>query len=339
MERTAENTRLSAPEKVLEGHYMDWPAIFGGGVVALAIGSVFTGFGAALGLSTISARPDEGSFSLMLILSALWVVVTLVASYMAGGYIAGRMRRRVDAASADEVTVRDGINGLVVWGLGIVVSVGILGSAVSTTVGAVGDVVSGAGSVAGTVVQATGTVVAEAAKGAITAVGPMVQADPSAGPMDFVNRTLLRPETIGTAPVDRAAMADDSAAILGNVLATGEISDADRAYLESVVVASSGTTPAEAATRVDTAVTAAQTARSDAEKAVADAKAEAEKLAASAEEAAIKAAEVARVSAILSAFLLAAAALVAAAASYIGAVRGGRHRDEGRVFGGFNYRG
>ena len=339
MERTEEVTLLSAPDKVLEGSYLDWAAIFGGGVVAVAIASVFTGFGAALGLSTISAKPGEGSFNLMLILSAIWVVVTLVASYMAGGYIAGRMRRRVDSVSADEVTARDGLNGLVVWGLGIIVSVFVLGTAVSTTVATVGAVASGAGAVAGTVVQATGTVVAEAAQGAINAAAPMVQDDAPAGSMDYLNRTLLRPNTVGTAPADPGSMAGDTAAILGNVLKTGEISDPERAYLVSAVVTSTGATPTEAATRVDAAIIATQTARSDAEKGLADAKAAADKLAADAEAVAIKAAEVARVSAILSAFLLASAAMVAAAAAYVGAVRGGRHRDEGRIFGGFAYRG
>ncbi|WP_309667405.1 hypothetical protein [Tabrizicola sp.] len=339
MERTEENTLLSAPDKVLEGSYLDWAAIFGGAVVAVAIASVFTGFGAALGLSTISAEPGEGSFNLMLILSAIWVVVTLVASYMAGGYIAGRMRRRVDSVSADEVTARDGLNGLVVWGLGIIVSVFVLGTAVSTTVATVGAVASGAGAVAGSVVQATGTVVAEADKGAITAVAGVVQDDATTGPMDYLNRTLLRPNTVGTTPADPATMAGDTAAILGNVLKTGEISDPERAYLVSAVVTSTGATPAEAATRVDAAIIATQTARSDAEKGLADAKAEADKLAADAEAVAIKATEVARVSAILSAFLLASAAMVAAAAAYVGAVRGGRHRDEGRIFGGFAYRG
>lgn len=339
MERTEENTLLSAPDKVLEGSYLDWAAIFGGSVVAVATASVFTGFGAALGLSTVSAEPGEGSFSLMLILSAIWVVVTLVASYLAGGYIAGRMRRRVDTVSADEVTARDGLNGLVVWGLGIIVSVFVLGTAVSTTVATVGAAASGAGAVAGTVVQATGTVMAEAAIAAISPVAAMVQGDETASPVDYLNRTLLRPSTAGTAPADPVAMAADTAAILGNVLKTGEISEAERAYLVSAAVTSTAATPAEAATRADAAILAAQTARSDAEKALADAKATADILAADAEAVAIKAAEVARVSAILSAFLLASAAMVAAAAAFVGAVHGGRHRDEARIFGGFSFRG
>lgn len=157
--------------------------------------------------------------------------------------------------------------------------------------------------------------------------------------MDYLNRTLLRPNTVGTAPADPATMAGDTGAILANILKTGEISDPERAYLVSAVVTSTSATLAEAATRVDAAIKATQTAHRDAEKGLADAKAQADKLAADAEAVAIKAADMARVSAILSAFLLASAAMVAAAEAYVGAVRGGRHRDEGRIFGRFAYRG
>lgn len=59
--------------------------------------------------------------------------------------------------------------------------------------------------------------------------------------------------------------------------------------------------------------------------------------AAAAEEMARNAAETARISAILTAFFLTAISLVAGVAAYIAAVKGGRHRDEGRVFGGFAY--
>ncbi len=356
MERTEENTRLSAPDRDLQGSYLDWPAIFGGGVVAVAVASVFTGFGAALGLSTISAEPGEGSFNLMLIVSALWVVVSLVASYMAGGYIAGRMRRRVDSAGADEVTIRDGINGLVVWGLGIVVTVVMLGSAVSTTVSAVGSVASGAATVAGGVADATGAVVGTAAEGVASTVASLVPDEAMANPVDYLNRTLLRPDVVGTPPAttagtttatgtpaaftsDPAEIAAETASILGNVLLTGEISDAERAYLVSAAASVPGITRAEAETRVETAITATQTARTEADQVMTDTMAQAEQLAEDARNTAIDAAEAARVSAILTAFLLAAAAIVAAAAAYIGSVLGGRHRDEGRIFGGFAYRG
>ena len=336
MERTEENTRASGPVMAIEGHYLDWPAIFGGCVVAVAVGTVFTGFGGALGLSTISAKPGEGSFNFMLIISAVWIVITLVSSYMAGGYVAGRMRRRVDQATADEVTVRDGINGLVVWALGIVATAFLLGAAVSTTIHAAGSVISGAGAVASTVASTAGAIVGDAASGAVVAVGAVAS---KADPMSYTSSALLRPNTVATGTNDAAATATQTAAILANVLKTGSIADDEKAYLVSAVSAATGATQPEASAKVDAAVTAATNAKADAEKAVADAKAKADQVAADAKAAAIKTAEVARVSTILSAFLLASAALVAAAASYVGAVRGGRHRDEGRIFGGFAYRG
>jgi len=336
-------TSASAPSTTLDRSYIDWPAVFGGGVVAVAVASVLTGFGAALGLSTISAEPGEGSINLMLIISAVWIVVSLVASYMTGGYIAGRMRRRIDAAgmgtTADEVTVRDGVNGLVVWGLGIVATVYLLGAAASGTVSAAGSAASAAGSVAGTVATAAGSVMGGLAEGALSAAGGLVPEAVKANPMGFVSDTLLRPATVAPGTGTPETMAQQTTAILGNIVATGEISEAERAYLVSAVTESTGVPQPQAATRVDEAVAAAQTARAEAAQLAADTTAEAERLAAEAEQAVIDAAEVARVSAILSAFILAASAVVAAAAAYIGAVRGGRHRDEGRIFSGFAYRG
>jgi len=159
--------------------------------------------------------------------------------------------------------------------------------------------------------------------------------------VDYLNRTLLRTDTDSTLPASLATMADGTAAILGNVLKTGEISDPERAYLVSAVVTSTGATPIHAATQVDAAILATQTARSDAEQGLADAKPAADALAAQADAdaAAMKATAAARNSAILSAILLASAAMMAAAACDVGAVLGGRHCDEGRVFGGFAYRG
>ena len=126
--------------------YLDWPAILGGTVVAAGTAAVFTAFGSALGLASISAEPGEGSFSLWLVVTGIWTVLSLIVSYLAGGYVAGRMRRRADDASADEVATRDAMNGLVVWGLGMLIGVWMAAS-----------VVSGAGSVAGTAATAIGS--------------------------------------------------------------------------------------------------------------------------------------------------------------------------------------
>lgn len=176
-----------------------------------------------------------------------------------------------------------------------------------------------------------------AADGALAAAGAAIPEAAKQDPIDFVSGTLLRPGQVLAGTADPASVASETTAILGNVVLTGTISDAERAYLVSAVVDRTGATQPQAVARVDTAVAGALATRDEAARTAADAKAA--KLAADAEDAAIKAAEVARVTAILSAFLLAAAALVAGAAAYVGAVRGGRHRDEGRIFGGFAYRG
>jgi len=339
MERNDQMTAASSPARTVDGSYVDWPAIFAGAVIAVATATLFTAFGAALGLSTISAEPGEGSFNFGVILSAIWVAVSLVASYMTGGYITGRMRRRVDSASADEVTARDGINGLVVWGLGTIVGVMMLGSAVSSTLSAVGSAASVAGSAAGTVVSATGSAVGGVAQGAMAAVGAALPDDALEDQMAYVSDTLLRSGQVPAGAASPETLARETAGILGNVLRTGEISDSERAYLASAVAARTGLTEPQVNTRVDEAIAAAQQARADAGQLADDAAAEAERLAAEAKALAISVAETARISAILTAFLLTSAALVAAVAAYVGAVRGGRHRDEGRIFGGFAYRG
>ena len=313
-DRTQVTTDAAAPDGTLNRSYVDWAAIAGGTVVAAAIGTVFAAFGAALGLTALSPIEGEGNGTLALLLTATWMIVTLVSSYAAGGYIAGRMRRRVDAASADEVTTRDGMNGLIVWGTGILLSAMVVSNLVSATVGA-------AGSAVGTAVEATGTAVGGAVGGIVQGAASLVPDDA----MTMAADSLLRPAQVsGT---DTADTARQTTSILGSVLTTGEISDTDRAYLVSATAARTGLTPAEVETRVDAAVANTVKARADAAAALEEA-----------EKTAREAADTARKGAVLTGFLLAAAALVAAAAAFIGAVKGGEHRDEGKVFGGFRHR-
>ena len=79
--------------------YVDWAAILAGAVIAAGTSIVLTGFAAGLGLGAISA--DEGISGFGLILTAIVTAVGMAAAYMLGGYIAGRMRRRVDGATRD----------------------------------------------------------------------------------------------------------------------------------------------------------------------------------------------------------------------------------------------
>lgn len=352
-----------------ERSYVDWAAILAGTAIAAGTSIVLTTFAAALGLGSISVDPAEGISGWGLALTGIFTVVAMVAIYMLGGYIAGRMRKRVDAASRDEVTARDGIHGLVVWALGMLVS-GLIamnaitsgaqavGSAAGTAVeaagSAVGGIAQGAGQLAGGVTSGIGQAVGGAAAGAgQLAADAGAQSPPNDGlppgltanPLDYLTDGLLRQDAPG-AGYSEATLRREVGGILMRVIRTGELTDADRQFLVSAASARTGLPEAEINARVDEAVAQAQQIRADAEQAIEDARVAAENLRQEAEataqqlaQDAIDAAEAARQAAILSAFLLAASSLVAAAAAFIGAVRGGRHRDENKLWGGLRYHG
>jgi hypothetical protein len=58
------------------------------------------------------------------VLSGAWVVLTAVGSFALGGYIAGRIRSTW-RTNSDEVHFRDGLHGLVVWSVAVIIGVGL----------------------------------------------------------------------------------------------------------------------------------------------------------------------------------------------------------------------
>lgn len=317
----AERTTILTPPPATSAapaHYVDWPAILAGAVVAAAIGVVFAGFGAALGLSALSAERGEGSGTLSLILTALWALITLLLAYGAGGYVAGRMRRRVDVATGEEVQARDALHGMVVWALGILVGAWMAGSVVGAAANAVGHVASGAARTVGAVAQGVGSAAAGAAQAAGEAATGGSGLDLSGfDPIEAINNRLLR--GTGERIDSDASVSPVVRDILFEVARTGELTEGDRAILAEEIAANSTLTPQEAEARIDEAVARLQELRQQAEQALAQA-----------EQAAREAAETARRSAVLTGFLAAAAAAIALAAAMYGAGLGGRHRDEGQ---------
>ncbi|MFE0235300.1 hypothetical protein ACFW0F_15270 [Brucella anthropi] len=356
-------------ENTSDRGYVDWAAIFAGATVASGVMAVLTTFAGGLGLSSFSVDEGGDISTVWLVITALFIVISTVASYMLGGYITGRMRRPAGTATRDELTVRDGLNGLVVWGLGTIVSTLLLvsaisggakavGSAAETAVQTAGTVVGsaaqGAGQLAGGIVSGTGQAVSGLAQGAGQAAAPSVEQMLPQGlktnPLDYLTDSLLRTDGQGSSVAGQEAqnLADfqrQISGILGNLLSTGEISDADRAWLTNQVAIRTGLSQDDAQNRVNQTVERVQALRTEAQakvdeakKAVADAQAQAAKTAEEVKTQAAETAEKARITGILTAFLLAASALVAAVAAYIGAIHGGRHRDEGRIWGGLAYR-
>ncbi len=310
------------------GHsYVDWAAIIAGAVVASAIGVVFAGFGAALGLSALSPQEGEGSGVLSLILTGLWALITILASYGVGGYIAGRMRRRFEGATPDEVSARDSIHGMVVWGLGVLIGAWIAGNVIGTTVNAVGNVAQGAAQAVGSVAQGVGA----AAGGAAQAAGEAATGGEGGeggldlsgfNPIEAINNRLLRGSGEQIDP--NAQVSPVARDVIFEVARTGELTEDNRAILAEELARNSTLSEEEANARIDQAVEQVTQVREEAAQRVEQA-----------EQAARDAADAARRAAVLTGFLVAAGFAIALAAAMYGAGLGGRHRDEGRLLGMF----
>lgn len=221
------------------GSYIDWPAIIAGVVLASAISLVLIAFGAAVGLSFTSFHAASTASAVWVaIAAATWLLWVQVSSFMAGGYLTGRMRRRFHDASEHESDVRDGAHGLLVWAGGLIIGAVIAVSGVGTAVQAVGNA-------AGTAV----TAVSNMAEGGGTALDPNAY---------FVD-TLFRSE--------RATASAESRAEVGRILiqaATGPVPDADRAYMATLVARETGLSQADAEARVTEVTARIDAARAEA---------------------------------------------------------------------------
>ena len=297
--------------------YLDWGPVILGALGAAAMSVVLLAFGSALGLSVVSPYAYAGiSAKGAAILAAVYLALVMVASFAAGGYIAGRMRSPWRTTDETESHFRDGAHGFGVWAIGV-----LLGAAMAAS--GVGAVVSAAG-------KATTAIVAAGTAGAASnpALGQL-----SLRPTDYAIDRLLAPAPApAAAPANqeatpatpsaaqpaatparrtRADLKAPMARALAAGLTTPQLDVRDRTYLARVVAEQTGMPQAEAEKRVD--------------ETFADLKA--------AEQKARDAAEAAHKTAIIAAFLAAATLAIGCAAACAGAALGARHRDERTTVG------
>lgn len=295
-----------APVALSTARSVQWGPVILGALGASAISMVLFTFGAGIGLSAVSAHPYAGaSAKALAVISALYAAITLVASFAAGGYVAGRMRLP-STEELDEHEFRDGAHGFGVWALAIV-----FGGVIA---------VSGIAGIAKTVVQSTAAVAGGAAAGAASnpALGQI-----ATSPTDYAVDRILAPAPAAApaaggaapapgatpAPATPAARADMTAPvtrIFAATLKSGQLDAPDRATLVAIVQQQTGLPQAEAEKRVDEAYTELK----NAEQKVRDA------------------AEAARKAALITAFGVAATLLLGCAAACAGAAAGSRHRAE-----------
>jgi hypothetical protein len=103
---------------------IEWGPIIAGAIAAAALGFVLDTFAAAIGLSVSSTAPTWRDASIALVLlSGLYLLLAAVIAYGFGGYVAARLRHRVDGVAGE---YRDGMHGLLVWALATLLSALVL---------------------------------------------------------------------------------------------------------------------------------------------------------------------------------------------------------------------
>ena len=101
--------------------YVEWTPVLAGAIAASALSFVLFTFGSSLGIALASSSPSWRDASVALAaLSGLYIILVTIASFGFGGYLAGRLRSRWAASTdTEEVEFRDGVHGLLVWGLAV----------------------------------------------------------------------------------------------------------------------------------------------------------------------------------------------------------------------------
>ena len=236
-------TTAPAASGTQEHHsYVDWAAVIAGIVLASAISVLLLTFGSAVGLSFTNFHTFSGVNGVWVaIAAASWLLWVQISSFMAGGYLTGRMRRRFHDATEHESDVRDGAHGLLVWAGALVIGA-IL------TVGGLGAAVSSIGSAIGTATNAASNV----------AQGSLPAADPQAYFTDQLFR--LAPGTAAPAGTTSDYRAE-ATRILAQGAVSGSVSDNDKTYLAQLVAQNTGLPEDQAKARVDQVLTAVDQAK------------------------------------------------------------------------------
>jgi hypothetical protein len=218
-----------------QSSYVDWGAIIAGAVTATAIVMTLVAFGSAIGLTFANfnnraAMPGVG----VVIAIGVWLLWLQVTASLGGGYLTGRLRRRIHDAPSHETGIRDGMHGLVVWALGVLI--GSLLAAWIASIGTIGAAASSSGR------------------------GPQ-GADAATLTSDYYVDRLLRPE-MGT---DAAAAAQQNTRVpspearseISRLLSAGRLVSGqgeDRDYLVRRLVTETGLPEQAVSQRVDTTI-------------------------------------------------------------------------------------
>lgn len=222
-----------------EGPAISWSAVFAGAFAALGLTIVLVVLGSAFGFGAMSPFADDGlSLTTIGAVTIIWLIFTQIFASVAGGYIAGRVRRRWNI-HRDEVFFRDTVHGFLTWA---VASAFMFAAAGIAAVG--------------------GTAGATAVTAAAVSSGDDVMAPPNV----ITDRLYRIP---GGNPITLDGAREQAGRLVIRSIADEEaMSPEDRAWLTADVIEWTGMSPTEAEGRVQLAMAEIALAREAARKEV-----------------------------------------------------------------------
>ena len=101
---------------------VQWGPAIAGALAAAALSFVLHSFAVAIGLAVTSPSPTwRDSSAALLALSGIYLVLVAILAFGVGGYLAGRLRAPF-SGPPDEVEFRDGVYGIIVWAIALVLT-------------------------------------------------------------------------------------------------------------------------------------------------------------------------------------------------------------------------
>lgn len=227
----AAHVGATPPVMGAERSVVSWGAVLAGAVIAAAMSAMLLAGASGLGFMSISPWQNEGASATAITIGAVvWLLITQIIVYGIAGYVTGRLRTRWTDTAADEVYFRDTAHGFLVWAVSVIVTLALLGSAVSS-------IVSGTAK--------TGAALAGGAAATVASTDA-----PEGMSLDYFTDTLLRAEQ--PAGVERQG---DTRREVGTILVrsaiNGEVAPEDETYLVRVVADYADVDEAAARQRLD----------------------------------------------------------------------------------------
>lgn len=259
---------VGSPSAGWGGGGISWSAAIAGAVTAIAISFIVIALGSGIGMALVSPYSYSPSATTMTVIGAVWLVFAQAVGFAVGGYVAGRARRSPTPMHTDEVRFRDGVNGLVVWAIGVFVTAIVLVAAVNKVENAAGNAALGTLAVgtAGTAATAQGPSVNyftdsllrsnpqnTANAGASTAGNPAGGAMPSGAPANAASGASSGQANAASGQANTAQRGQINRILLTSLGPSG-ISNDDRTYLAQLVAAQTGLSQDDAQKRVDTVI-------------------------------------------------------------------------------------